>query len=306
MKLKLALALVPLLLLAHGVNASEVSIWGAKVSAASSDEIPYAYDNNTGAVVSTDPGDGTSFGLGASTDFAGWNFGFGYASSKPTADTVYDTNPLATNDCNVNPVQGIYNDCFDHATAKIDTTVQTLDLTGGMSFAMGWGTVSPYIGIRQLTYDQTIDVGYIYPGGNESYPNRKIKLDGYGPRIGSRLNIPFGGSSFFFDGDLAIGKILSTSRDQNIVEQQNSGGSLAAINTAASKKDISPLTFDLSLMGGYKITSNFNVGLGVRYQKVTDVLDTRQTNPGGYAPGYGNETADLIMSSAFVKGSFVF
>lgn len=304
---KVILAMGPLLLAASAVQATELAVWAGQ-AAAKSDEIPYLLDDDTSQVVTTDLGNANAFGFDFSTDVAGWVVGGGFATSRPSSSDGFDSNPAAANDCNVLPVQGIEGgNCFDHADIDISTTVQTLDLTLGKRFVMGWATVTPYGGIRQLTFDQSIDVGYRFPGLLwEQFPNRTLEYSSYGPRLGVRINTPKSRGKFFVDGDLAMATMMSSSRNQSIVERVTLDGVTDHINTINSSSDISPVSIDLSLMVGYKINAATSIGLGYRYQSLSDVIDSRETNEAAYAPGYGSANSDLELSGVFAKADFQF
>lgn len=305
-KIKSLLLFAPLILIGvGGAEASEISIWGANLTA-DSDKIPYVFDNNNGAVIGSDLGDGTAFGLDFSTDIMGLTLGIGFASSNPTASGAFDSNPLVSNDCNVNPVQGVVSDCYDNATIDIDTTAQTVALTVGKSFALGWGNVTPYGGIRQLTFEQTIKGAYNFPGGYETTWKRDVDFSGFGPWLGVKLNVPVGASGFFFDGDLAFAQIMTGERDQKVNEVRTLNGVFNASYSASENQDVDPTTIDLTLMAGYKVGTNVTLGLGYRYQKITGVIDSHETNQGAYIPGYGGTEGDLELSGAFAKASFAF
>jgi hypothetical protein len=304
---KLILAMGPLLMAASAVQAAELSVWAGQL-AAKSDDIPYLFDENTNQVITTDLGSGNAFGFDFSTEVAGWMVGAGFASSRPASSDGFDSNPAAANDCNLLPVQGIEGvNCFDHANIEISTTVQTLDLTVGKRYVMNWASLTPYGGIRQLTFDQSIDAGYRFPGILwEQFPKRTLEYSGYGPRVGVRVNTPRSRGKFFFDGDVAMATMMSSSRSQSIVERVTLDGATDHINTASSSSEISPVIIDLSLMVGYKVSASTSIGLGYRHQSISDVIDSRETNEALLAPDHGSANADLELSGVFARADFQF
>lgn len=275
------------------------------------DGIYYAFDNAANTYQEGDLGDGNIFRLDFAMDLPnGHTVGVGYGQNTLSGDDTYDTNPAATNDCNVEPLQGLYDDCFDHANVDIDTDISVFDVSYGMKFGMGNMSLTPYAGIRYLTFNQETSVDYIFPGGNESFPERELDYTGFGLRVGSGLKVPFGSSPFYFKGNLALAKMLSGDRDQKMTDVVT-GGPVAPLPYEESD-DIDPLTIDLELSFGYDITPTMNAGIGYGYHKISDIMDTRDTTnqiiPGTIsgAHGVGDDNEDLVTSAIFAEFAYKF
>jgi hypothetical protein len=287
----------------------ELSVQAGSISS-DSEGTQYALNNVSNSVQEGDLEDGNQFRINLGKELAGFKFNVGYGQNTLSGKSTYDTNPGAPNDCNVAPLQGTYNDCFDHANIKIDTDFGVFDAAVGKSFVMGSTNIEPYAGLRYLTVSQEIGVDYVYPGGSESFPNREIDYSGFGLRIGSRLNVPFGASPFFFRGDLALAKMLSGDREQTITDRVTGGPATPA--PFSVEDSVKPLTIDLELFFGYKIRENMSAGIGYGYHKISEILDTRDTvnpvTPGTIsgAVGVGSANADLVTSGLFAEFNYKF
>lgn len=278
-------------------------------SDSNSEGLKYAIDSNDNSVKEGDLGDGSQFRIALAKEMGGLNVNVAYGQNSLSGKSAFDSNPAVSNNCNVDPLQGTYDDCFDNANIKMDTNFGVFDAVVGKSFKTGPINVLPYVGVRYLMVDQKSEVQYNFPGGFESFPTREIDYSGVGLRIGSTLNIPFGSSPFFFKGELAVGKMFTGDREQLIVDRVVNDPTPPPFSV---KDDVKPLTIDLALAIGYKIRENISVELGYGYYMISDILDTRDTiNPvvPGTLPGsegQGSKNEDLVASGIYAEFLFAF
>ncbi len=308
-----AVASACLVLASHAAVAADqgvdLSIWGGRMSGAGHGRIPYVADLNftPASIADQDIGKGTSFGIGLGVKLnKDWALDFGYARHRPKATGTFDTDPAEPNDCNVRPVQGLVSDCYDTSIIRIATKLQALDAAIGKRLMMRATSVFLYGGLRYLRYDQTIDTAYLYPGGFEEFSSRKAKYSGLGPRVGARATVPLGDSGFFLNGDVSIAKMLTGKRKQDIQADETSSGSPFSSRAAAETIRVRPLTFDLNLQLGYRVTEAVQLAAGWRYQRVDDILDTRDTNDPAVAGTLpGSRGLGAAKDPFIVKGFFV-
>lgn len=297
----------------------ELSIWGGRISAAGSGDIPYARETSVvpNRIIDQDLGRGTAFGLALGVNMSNnWLVDLGYANYRPNVKGHYDTDPSVLNSCTLSPVQGLRIDCYDNAGIKIDSKLQNFDAAIGKRFVMEKANIVAYGGLRYLKFNQNIDVAYHYtnmPAGTpgfEEWPGRDLSYSGIGPRIGANLSAPLGNSGFFVKGDLGLAKMLTGDRKQKIVAPRTFAGAPSSTRTASDKDSMRPLTLDASLQLGYNLTQAAQISLGWRYSRVNDILDTRDTNNpavAGTLPGplgIGSAHEDFVNKGFFVEFNY--
>ncbi|MDX2425294.1 MAG: Lpg1974 family pore-forming outer membrane protein [Cycloclasticus sp.] len=287
-------------------NATEVSVWGGRIDADRSSDIPYVYDEDTSSIHGEEIGDDTSYGLSISQSFNDWIVNFSYRKNSLDNDGVFDTDPAEPNDCNARMIQGIYDDCIDTVTVDIETDLNVFDFTIGQALTMNGVSVLPYAGIRYMRYEQDIDYAHIYPGGNESSGTNNFDYKGFGLLGGVKLEIPIG-NGVKLKSDLSVGKMLTGDRDQKISEVVTSGGSFDSSNTQKTSDDVDSLMIDANIMLAYQLGNGVEIGAGWRYHRINDVVNTQNSNNAVFpANTIGSSEKNLTMDGFYGELSFEF
>lgn len=295
-----------------------LSVWGGRLSAANSGDIPYARETSVtpNRIIDQDLGRGTAFGIALGVNMSNnWLVDLGYANYRPNEKGRYDTNPAVVNSCTLRPVQGLVSDCYDNAGIKIDSKLENFDAAIGKRFVMEKANIVAYGGLRYLKFNQNIDAAYHFTNppstpGFEEFPDRDLSYSGIGPRIGAKFDAPLGSSGFFVKGDLGLAQMLTGERKQKIVAPRTNAGVLISTRTASDKDSMRPLTLDASLQLGYNLTQAAQISLGWRYSRVNDILDTRDTNSpavAGTLPGplgIGSAHEDFVNQGFFVEFNY--
>ena len=296
-------------------NGFEFSLWGGRLSADGSGDIPYARETSTAPnrIIDQDLGRGMAFGIALGVNMSNnWVVDLGYVNYHSKEKGHYDTNPAVVNSCTLRPVQGLQSDCYDNAGIKNDSKLKNFDAANGKRFVMEKANIVAYGGLRYLKFNQNIDVAYHYTRppstpGFEEFPDRDLSYSGIGPRIGAKFNAPLGNSGFFVKGDLGLAKMLTGERKQKIVAPRTNAGVLISTLTASDEDSMRPLTLDASLQLGYNLSQAAQISLGWRYSRVNDILDTRDTNSpavAGTLPGplgIGSAHEDFVNKGFFVE-----
>lgn len=288
---------------AHAATEFDFSLSGGMVNGDRSDDIPYAYDSDTQQTITGDLGDGLSFGAGVGVTVDDtWRIALDYQQNRMDSTAVYDSDLAATNDCNIQPVQGFVDDCFDNANYDVETKFWTVDLVAGYKMTLGSAEVTPYVGLRYLDYEQDISTDYLYPGGFENFATNQHDYSGFGPKIGVDLFTGIGSTQFFVEGGLAVARIMTGDRKQDVYELRTIGGSFLLDNAESEERDIDPTTIEASVKLGYDFRNGTRVGLGYRYHRISDLLDTRTTNEDPAADEFsGKAEADIEAGSVFLE-----
>lgn len=318
-KLPLATALVAALVspaalaagLYGGLEAARVDSTG--------DRLPYGALDTPGEAegyVADHIGYGDGHRVGAHLGYAFENKLFvelAYSRSDTDNRRRLGENPLIDEDleCQVSPVQGTVGDCYNQAVAGLDFRDESLQLVLGRDFQpFERTTLSPYVGVRRIRYDDQREIEYNYNNfgsavsGYEIAMAERIRFDDTGWVAGMRWEQQF--APLFLRVDLAFAA-ASGDRERDRLEIRTLADAPFDEVIFSGSEGVTVRHRDVMVALGRDFAVGGNtmtVMLGYRQRQV-DGLDTRNTNDDSFAVGeLGRRDAAVESNGGFLSVSF--
>lgn len=142
------------------------------------DDLRFAFDSAAGdMIIEGDLGDGDLSGAGVQLLFANnWMLAIEFENRDFDGRSKVDTDPAAPNDCNINPLLGLIDNCWDTGIFAADTSRERLDLLVGRQIDLGASsvTLTPFWGLSYSSLEQEVDVAFLFPGAFENFIDSEL------------------------------------------------------------------------------------------------------------------------------------
>ncbi|MDF1822154.1 MAG: hypothetical protein P1U64_11285 [Alcanivoracaceae bacterium] len=291
---------------------------GAGMASVEDAEVFYAIDTDKGDAAlpaEYDEGDNilidataplSALGLGDS----GLRAGLRYQSSKTSTDESVGRYDDPASPCNISPTLGVKDNCWNQGSIDIETEATTLALYLETDMDVGERlTLTPRVGLVEVSFDEERDVGYLYEGGTSTLVDDDSSFSGVGLLLGADLVQQQ--EQFFWGAGLEMTQVSSTRRRDIVdLELQTPPGSFSDLNAAQLKSDVTVTTLTIGAHIGKRFDLSgtpVDVVLAVDHQSMSNILDTRNTQADIYPRGSlgdKNDSFDTLNYGIQVRTSF--
>jgi len=273
---------------------------GAKFTNIEEPELEYAYlTDQDDKVLSTDYGDGDALNLDVTANLAELGLietpikvGVRYQTTDASGDDRYGRFDDPADLCNVEPLLGLIDDCWNEAQIDIDTELSSFTLYGEMDFALNdTMTLTPRAGIQKLDYSEERYIAYLYDGGVSNFINDDTTFEDTGIMLGTDFKHDLG--SFFWGAGIELA-FFDDEREREVydVERDWPSGTFSQDDRGSEKEDVKVTSMVIGLEVGKEFMISkmpLVVALNMDLSSLSNLVDTRNTQDNNFTPGERGE-----------------
>lgn len=273
-------------------------------------KIPYVINDTTLETTSSEYGDGEAYGLVLGMRLDSPLFvELGYNQTKTEESDSVGQIVIGGGDCDISPLQGIINDCWDRGEIDVEIDRQNIELLAGWTMQAGGFQIQPYAGLRHQTVEDNRKVRYLYNGGVSNFISQNVEYEADGLFVGARIQQDI--QQFFWGADVQYAH-MDGDNELSIrdTEVNTPGGDVTDFQSFKASEDTKSEQHAIKVFGGIKFDlagQEARASLGYAYQVNTNVLFTSNTND-DVVPllTVGDSSADLRTDMIYLSFGMAF